>query len=328
MQAATGLAASSLCAWPRPAHAVIEPATVTEIYPGARGVTLYLEMRHGPFPCDGESYDNAETIVYVPYHYRLPADERIDTVVHFHGHRTTARDAMADHQLREQLLDSLQNAILVMPQGPVEAEDSSGGNLDGPDGLLDFLTEVRKTLQLSEVMTACGDAAVSATARIGALCISAHSGGYRVTANCLLHGGYNVNEVYLFDALYGQLDIFEEWIVARADQSHSRERHKLISYFNDEGGSVRRNNNRLMERLDEAGIDYVHEEPDELLTRGEMTRARVVFIETGQSHQALTFTHNNLRDCLYSSCLHREIDSTWFDDTESERAIDVREDSD
>ena len=322
-----GAAAGALSLAARRADALVEPATLTDAYSGRRGVTLRFEMRHGPFPARGHSYSDATTIIFVPHHYRLPesgvAQDRVDTIVHFHGHSTTAEEAMERHELREQLHDSRQNAILVMPQGPVNASDSAGGNLDGEEGLLDFLTEVRKSLQVREVQRACGDAFIPRRGRIGVVCLSAHSGGYRVAARCLEHGGYDVTECYLFDALYGEVDTFSEWVAARREVFHSRERHKLVSFYGPDR-AVRRNNRRLMTQLEGVGIGFVHEEPDAPISRGDFTRSRAVFMESGLSHSSVTHRQNNLRDCLFASCLRRELSSDWFDDTENAREIEER----
>ncbi|MBN1946739.1 MAG: hypothetical protein JW797_13775 [Bradymonadales bacterium] len=312
--------ASSL---PAQVHALVEPAAVTEVSHGLRGVTLRLTMAHGPFPCRSEPYTDATTWVFVPTTYRLPSDQRVDLVVHFHGHNTTAQESMERHQLREQLFDSRQNAILVMPQGPVQAADSSGGKLDQPEGFLDFLTEVRKTLQLTRVGRELGDSRLTRGARVGVVCASAHSGGYRVLARCASVGGFNINEVFLFDALYGEVETFFTWVAERADRHHSRERHKLCSFFSDD--QVQRNNHRLMRLLEEAGISYTLEERGSTISRGSFTRSRCVFFDTRLSHGSTTHRENNLRDCLYASCLHRTLETDWFDDTESPRTIEIRE---
>src|SRR5687767_14274770 len=76
--------------------------------PDTRGVTFAMELDHAPFAAAPIVY------VFVPHHHRPATD--VSCVVHFHGHNTTAERALAAHQLREQLDDSKQNAILVVPQ--------------------------------------------------------------------------------------------------------------------------------------------------------------------------------------------------------------------
>ena len=120
-----------------------------------------------------------------------------------------------------------------------------------------------------------------------------------------------------------EIETFQSWVVAAAEVASTRERHKIVSFFQ---GSTRvaRNNRTLMRNLRDAGIRYAHEEPGDLITRRQFTRRRAVFIESALSHSGMTHDHNNLRDCLYASCFRRRLDSDWFDDVENERAIDVR----
>src|SRR5262249_26891875 len=112
--------AGAALALARPARAGSKPRVVAE---DARGLTLAADLEHAPFPAQGAAYQDRTVFVFVPAHYTPPRDGRVSMVVHFHGHNTTAERAMAAHELREQLFDSKQNAILVVPQGPVFAAD-------------------------------------------------------------------------------------------------------------------------------------------------------------------------------------------------------------
>lgn len=293
---------------------------VVSIDQGRRGTTITLALDHGMFPAPHSRYRDATTIVFVPNHFRVLDDQKIDAVVHFHGHRTTAADSMVKHQLREQLDDSRQNAILVMPQGPVRRSDSSGGNLDKPGGFQRFLGEVRTVLQSAKAAEALGPSRIPSAARIGMVCVSAHSGGFGVTARCIKHGGFDVGEVYLFDALYGEVAAYADWVGERRDQS-GRERHKLVCYYT--GGKVRSNSLTLMRELKRQGIDALHEQREGQLTRSQITKARAVFIRA-RDHMRVTYKSNALRDCLYASSLKRRLDSDWFANKDDERAIEPR----
>lgn len=318
-------AAAGALAWglARPARAASElPEKVRAIDRGPRGTTLTLELEHGMFPARGARYTDPTALVFVPDHFRAPDDGRVDAVVHFHGHRTTAEEAMKKHQLREQFDDSRQNAILIMPQGPVRRSDSSGGKLDEEGGLSRFLTEVRSTLQRPALREALGAAQLPKAARIGMLCVSAHSGGFGVTARCLKHGGYDVTEVYLFDALYGELAAFADWVIARRDVGAARERHKLICYYGR--GAPRQNSGVLMRTLQKAGVEVLHEAREGQLSRAQITKARAVFIRARADHSRLTYQSNALRDCLFASALRRRLASDWFENKDEQRAIEPR----
>ena len=264
----------------------------------ALGITLELGLRHGPFPHGGLPYDDDTTFVFVPAHHR--GGRSIDTVVHFHGHSTNARATMGEKQLRAQVHASGRNAILVVPQGPVDAKDSRWGRLDLADGLVAFLREVRGALQSAEISAVLEDAAIVG-ARPGSLAISAHSGGYRVAASCLTRGGCNVNEVYLFDALYGVRDDFRSWVLARRDRHGARERHKLLAWYRVDSVAAQCAELRCELAID--GVAYRHVLDEREADPTAMTRARVGFVRSSVGHRDVVHATDALRNALSWSCL-------------------------
>lgn len=305
-------------ALPRPAFATPRHRKVREVQSGELGTTLLLELDAAPFPCKGASYDDRTVLVFVPAHYRAPTDGGIDALVHFHGHNSTTEATVKAHQLREQLAESKQNALLVAPQGPVNATDGSGGKLERPGGLARLLTEVVTVLQTSRVRTALGPAALGKKSRPGIACLSAHSGGYRVAASCLRLGGVDVRETYLFDALYGEVEAYRDWVVAGT----GKRRHKLISYY--VGGAVREKNLELMAELERLGVRCDHETRPGQLTRAELVKGRALFLASALSHTGITHELNGLRDCLLASGLRRNLETDWFDSKDTPRPLDAR----
>ncbi|WP_437296961.1 hypothetical protein [Sorangium sp. So ce426] len=285
------------------------------------GVTLKIELSNAPFPCDGAPYQDATVMVFVPDHYRAPESDELDLVIHFHGHVTTAERAIAAHKLREQLHESKQNAVLVVPQCAVNAAESPPGKLGQKGGLRRLCGELGSVLASPSARRALGDRAIPRKARLGRLCLSAHSGGYRVAAACLRHGGCEVNEVYLFDALYGEVDAFRDWVLERKGQT-GRDRHKLISHF--VAGDVRRLNLELERALEAQGVACLHERRPGELTRKQLLDGRAIFIQVPLAHSAVTFEQNAFRDCLFASGFRRQLRSSWFKKKDEPRRIDVR----
>jgi hypothetical protein len=226
---------------------------------------------------------------------------------------------MKRHQLREQLFDSKQNAIIVCPQGPVRAEDMNGGKLDEKNGLLNLLTEVRETLQTSSLQGRLEKSGIPKKARVGKCILTCHSGGFSVVGSCLEHGGWNVNEVYLFDALYGKTGTFRDWVVSTYHNGGTMaERHKIVSFYSGPGPTTE--NKRLMYFFDKANVEYVHEQIEGTeLTKRDITKSRAVFIRTQSNHDRVLFSTNALRDCLFASCLERHVKTDWFKDANEPR---------
>jgi hypothetical protein len=286
------------------------------------GTTLTFDLDRAPFPSDAERYKDGTVLVFVPKHYRLPKHDKADLVVHFHGHVTTARRALEEHALREQLHESKQNALLVVPQLALNAADSDPGKLDEKGGLERLLRELVKELKRPKIQKALGKATLETLAGPNMLCLSAHSGGYRAAAACLARGRRRVHETYLFDSLYGEVDTFRRWVVAKKDE-RGRRRHKLVSHY--ASSAVRDRNLELLAQLEREGVRCLHEQRPGTLTRAELTKGTAVFIASPLGHGQTTFAHNNLRDCLFASGLRRRLDSDWFDDADTARAIEARQ---
>lgn len=267
------------------------------------GTTLTFGLTNGPFPHPAAPYDDDSCLVFVPSHYRANASGRIDAMVHFHGHGTMAKKTIVEKDLREQFHASGQNAILVVPQGPIDAKDSRWGKLDDEGGFLAMLGEVRRAMQKPEVAEALGLAAMSPTGRIGTTVISAHSGGYRAAASCLRHGGWNVVETWLFDALYGLREEFLAWVLERRDKSAPLERHRLLAWYGVD--AVTAQCRKLRDELDGEGLAYVHLKDEAKAVRAQMVRARVGFIRSKVGHRQVMHASNALRDCLTWSCFER-----------------------
>ncbi len=286
---------------------------------GSLGVTLTFALANAPFPMPSAPYDDRSVLVFVPHHHRLGQHGRIDALIHFHGHNNTALGALEEHALREQFAESKQNAVLIAPQGPVRAADSSGGKLEHKGGLRRMLTELTRELARPSIKRLLGASATTGAKQFGTVCLSAHSGGYRVAAACLMQGDVEVTEVYLFDALYGAGPSFRAWVKGGGGKRRHR---KLISTYATP--PVRTNNLTLMAELRSDGIEVLHEQKPGDLTRKELTDGRAIFIASPLDHGSVTYRHNNLRDCLYASQLHRHQKSDWFEHKNDARSIDTR----
>ena len=294
---------------------------VTRVTSDDLGVTLMMELEHAPFPAPGSWHRDPTVLVFVPKHHRPVPGGNIQFVVHFHGHNSTVERATAAHQLREQLFDSKQNAILVVPELAALAPDSSAGKLEAPGGFSRLLDDVLATLGSREARAALGAAAPAAGSSPGRICVSAHSGGYHAAACAIRSGGVNIHEVYLFDALYADTEVFRDWVIAGRGKSMAS-RHKLVSYFTT--GTTETNTRRLFAELEQAGVSVARETVEGTLSREDLTHAEAVSIRTQLTHGTVTSELNSLRDCLYASALRRRLRTSWFDAKQGARPLERR----
>jgi hypothetical protein len=167
-----------------------------------------------------------------------------------------------------------------------------------------------------------GDSSFPASARPGAVCLSEHSGGYHAAACSLKDGGVEVREVYLFDALYAERDVFRDWVIARQG-ARSAERHKLVSYFTS-GAPTEAENDALRAELEHAGVRVAHEEAEGELSRHDLSHAAAVFVRTAVAHTFVTWETNAVRDVLYASTLPRHVPTTWFANRAGARPLERR----
>jgi hypothetical protein len=191
---------------------------------GAGGVHLgdgaAVSMPTAPFPNGGAPYDDDSVYLFLPDGLRERGAQEL--VVHFHGWNTTVAETLASHRYREHLHASGTNAILVVPQGPVDAPSGDFGKLMAPGGLAALLREVLVVLYREGRI---------ARPELGHLTLTSHSGGYQVVAANLRAASEAppVDTVLLFDSLYGDLDAY---------QGHVQSGGWLRSNYTPSGGTL------------------------------------------------------------------------------------------
>ncbi|MCC6619636.1 MAG: hypothetical protein IT385_00185 [Deltaproteobacteria bacterium] len=159
------------------------------------GRSATVRLPTAPFPDDGASWTDDRVDVFVPEGLRDRGP--VDFVVHFHGHGTTLASTLPSHKYREQLWASGVNAVLVTPQGPVDAASGDFGKLMVAGGLEAMLRDVVDLLYKDGVIV---------TPLAGDLYLTEHSGGYQAVA---LNLGADtergrVMAAFLYDGLYGR----------------------------------------------------------------------------------------------------------------------------
>jgi hypothetical protein len=232
-----------------------------------------------------ESYSDNSVAVFIPKGFR--ATKRIDFVVHFHGWTGRLENVLPHYQLIEQFAASGRNAVLVVPQGPRGATDSFGGKLEDADGFKRFMDEVLLTLKKS--------AAITPDASVGRLILSGHSGGGRVVAKILAVGGMtrNVNEVWLFDAMYSDAKGYMAW--------QEEQRGRLLNIYTDHGGT-KTNCEQLMADLRRRRIVFSAME-DSMASPADMSPRLPIFLHTALAHDDVLQARRTFRLFLETSIL-------------------------
>lgn len=240
------------------------------------GPTAFFQMKNAPFPhpsrAEGHTYQ--DKFFPADLHYSdntvaiyLPAafdgSEKVNLLYYFHGWGNNVQKALAEFEIREMLARSGRNAALVFPEGPRNASDSTLGKLEDENGIRNLTDEVLETLRREEK--------IGATAELGAVILSGHSGAYRGIAFSLHRGGLNdhITEVFLLDASYANLDYFVEWMLGADDR-------RLLSIFTKHLGG---DNAWMMSKLSAADVPYYLRLDGEHAT-AELAENRLSFIYT------------------------------------------------
>lgn len=252
----------------------------------ARGYTydsvLYTASAH---------YQDSSVLLIIPPH--LDTHKKVDLVFWFHGWRNNIDTALEFYQLGRQFLASGRNAILVLAETAKNAPDSYGGKLEQPAVFKALVVDVMKELKKEN--------RISKNTQTGHIVLAGHSGAFRVIAYILRNGLVPVQEVLLFDALYSQLDKFEEWI--SADPS----RH-FVHWFTNQGGGTDEMSLLMMQQLTEHHREYLLVEEKDLQP-DQIKNNRILFIHSPREHNVIINDPDDFRLLLENSFILQPVSS-------------------
>jgi hypothetical protein len=197
------------------------------------GATVHMPA--APFPSAGSTWTDPSVRVFLPEGYRDRGAQ--DVIVHFHGFNATIDSTLASHLYQEHLWASGSNAVLVVPQGPVNAASGDFGKLMLPGGLTRLVREVLVLLYREGKI---------ASPALGELVLTSHSGGYRAVATNLDPASMAPATalVNLFDSIYGFESTYESFALGGG---------LLRSNYTQNGGTLA-NNQAVAAYLQQHGL--------------------------------------------------------------------------
>jgi hypothetical protein len=234
-----------------------------------------------------EHYSDSTVALFVPKDFQR--GRKIDFVVHFHGWGNNVSRALDKYRLIEQFSVSGKNAILIVPQGPYNASDSFDGKLEDPNGFARFMAEAVSVLETKANIP---------KPQLGKIILSGHSGGYQVISSILDVGGLtdHIQEVWLFDALYGRTEKFSKWFETPKSISL-----RFVDLYTDHGGT-KEETEKLMADLKKKKLPhYFAEEKD--ATPNALTKNKLVFLHTDNSHDVVMQQNDTFESFLRTSHL-------------------------
>lgn len=256
------------------------------------GRVLRIHSPHTSFPdtgrvnghmYDGVLYDAAlhysdsSILIFVPP--KLSAAKKVDLVFWFHGWRNNIDSANKYFELSRQFIASQRNAILVLAETATNAPDSYGGKLEQPGAFATLTNDIIDSLKEQKV--------IGQNATIGDITLAGHSGAYRVIAYILQNEGPSIHKIFLFDALYAEVDKFMNWI--KADPQNT-----FIHWYTNKGGGTDKMSEEMMRQLQKENISFEQAE-EATINAGQLKKSKVVFIHSLREHNDIINKPSNFQ---------------------------------
>lgn len=227
-------------------------------------------------------YDDSSVLLVVPP--GLKVGKTVDLVFWYHGWHNNIDTALRFYDLADQFVASGRNAVLVLAEAAKNAADSYGGKM-GQDGMFKLLVgDVVGELRRKGL--------VPADAVAGHVVLAGHSGAYLVIADILDHGQQPVDEVYLFDALYGHEKTYMNWMQA--------EPHHFVHWFTNTGFGPDVMSDTVMLALRQRGVAFgLCEESS--VTPAVLHENKILFIHSPRTHNVIINNPDDLALLLRNS---------------------------
>jgi hypothetical protein len=215
----------------------------------------------GSFPTAPFPEGDASVWLFVPD--GMSTTGGLHSITHLHGHHAELARTVPAQQLVPMTRHAGRDAVLVIPQGPLNQASGDFGQLMDPDGHAELVRDVAAVLHRDGLLV---------DARTGPGVLTAHSGGYRATAAMASEGGLDIQAVHLFDALYGEEDAFEDYAQGPG---------VFRSAYTVSGGTTE-GNTRVRNALEAAGVAV-----GSSLVDADLAADRVTIAASGSTHEGV-----------------------------------------
>lgn len=177
-------------------------------YPPENFTFGIFESIHAAFPTNNNlisrnSPFSTPEVALVISKYFNPAKPFI-YLFYLHGWYNNIRNVLSTEYLEQQLYSSELNAILIIPELATDFSSSNPGRLGQAKGFSYLVNDIEKNY-LPKIIQ-------ENNLNNGTVCIIAHSGGYVALSKILQQGGVPVKTAILLDGLYGNVNLYLDWI--------------------------------------------------------------------------------------------------------------------
>jgi hypothetical protein len=236
-----------------------------------------------------DHYSDNHVLMIIPK--KLKTNKTVDLVFWFHGWRNNIDRAAEFYKLTRQFIASKRNAVLVLAETAKNSPDSYGGKLEQP-GMFRLLTnDVMQALKAGNY--------ISDQIKPGNIVLAGHSGAFRVIAYILQNGEMPVQEVFLFDALYAEVDKYQNWI--ELDRSHH-----FVHWFTNHGGGTDEVSSYMMTQLKNHSDNFELAEEAGIKPKT-INDNYILFVHSLREHNVIINDPDNFQLLLENSFVLRQI---------------------
>ena len=197
-----------------------------------------LKIVNVKYPSSDSKFNDNSCLVYVPKHFNK--NKPWHFFIWFHGSTNNIQSTIEQFKLREQLVLSGVNAIVILPEAAKNAPESYAGNWEQANNFNYFMEDVKLKLKSEKI--------VDKVSNENQLIIAGHSGAARVLVRVMDYSSTAIKGILLFDAIYGS----ETNIINCIKRFPSC---KFINLYSQREGCIR-SSKKLMELLQKENINF------------------------------------------------------------------------
>lgn len=232
----------------------------------------------GVKPATDSRYNDNSSIIFIPKGFKK--DKPVHFFLWFHGWNNNIESTLEQFKLDDQLYASGINAILVMPEGAKNAQDSYCGQWEKQGPFNKYIEELQQKLQASNI--------INANTKPD-LIIAGHSGAAIVLVKLLQYSTTPIKAALFFDACSAQTDKIATFY-------KNNPTAKLINLYTNKS-SFYSNSQQLNSQLAKQGIGVTQKE-DTQFTGTELKSNRILSMHTQLSHNDVATSYHYIERFL------------------------------
>lgn len=234
-----------------------------------------LKVANAKYPNTDSRFNDNSCLIYVPKHF--DKKKAWHFFFWFHGSTNNIQSTIEQFKLREQLILSQVNAIIVMPEAAKNAPESYAGNWEQANNFNYFMEELKLKVKSEKI--------VDNVTQDNQLIIAGHSSAARALVRLMDFSSTTIRGVLLFDAIYGN----EQNIVNCLKRFTNC---KLINLYSQREGCLR-SSKKLMELFGKEKMNFISKQ-DTDISDEELKANRIFCLSSNLSHNDIPVSFNYL----------------------------------